>query len=56
MGVRNQGLAFSFIPKNWPKWESYSKYGELMNEIQSFVDEEFKYVEVDDVMPITPTA
>lgn len=54
-GLQNNGLVFAYIPLEWPNWNSYSEYGNLMSDVRDFVDEEFEYVDVDDLMPITPT-
>lgn len=55
VGMRNNGLVFDYQPKDWPDWEEYSEKGSLMKEVRDFVDEEFEHIEVEELMPITPT-
>lgn len=55
VGMHHDGLVFDYKPMEWPNWKEYSKHGDLMQDIRDFVDEEFEYVDVYELMPITPT-
>jgi hypothetical protein len=55
VGMSHNALVFDYQPKNWPNWKEYSDQGSLMKEVRDFVDGEFEYLEVDELIPITPT-
>ena len=55
VGMRNDGLVFYYKPRNWPNWDEYSNKGDLMRSVRNFVDDEFEYVTVEELMPIIPT-
>lgn len=55
VGMHHNALVFDYQPKDWPNWDEYSQQGSFMKKVRDFVDEEFEYLEVEKLMPITPT-
>ena len=51
-GHRADGLVFTYYVRSWVNWDSLLEAGELIQEIAQSIDERFKFVDVEEVIPV----